>query len=40
MENIGYAVGSYLKAFEDGINRVIKEAFNKSVLDVDEQFDN
>lgn len=39
MENIGYAVGSFLKAFGDGINRGIKEVFNKSVLDVDEQSD-
>lgn len=39
MENIGYAVGSFLKAFGDGINRGIKEDFNKSVLEVDNPFD-
>lgn len=39
MENIGYAVGSFLKAFGDGINRGIKEVFDKSVLDVDDKLD-
>ena len=39
IENIGYAVGSSLKAFGDGINRGIKEVFNKSVIDVDNSFD-
>ena len=39
MENSGYAVGSFLKDFGDCINRGIKEVFNKSVLDVDEQLD-
>ena len=39
IENIGYAVGISLKAFGDGINRGIKEVFNKSVIDVDDPFD-
>lgn len=36
--NLGYGVGRISKAFGDGINRGIKEYFNKSVLDVDGKF--
>ena len=39
MENIGYGIGRAFKALSDGINRGIKEDFNKSVLDVDDPFD-
>ena len=39
VNNIGYGLGRFFKAFRDGMNRGIEEDFNKSVLDVDEQLD-
>ena len=39
LNNIGYGIGRAFKALSDGINRGIKEDFNKSALDVDEQLD-
>lgn len=39
LNNIGYGIGRFFKAFGDGLNRGIKEDFNKSVLDVDDKFD-
>ena len=39
IKNIGYGIGRAFKALSDGINRGIKEDFNKSVIDVDDQFD-
>lgn len=39
LNNIGYGIGRFFKAFGDGLNRGINEDFNKSVLDVDDQVD-
>ena len=39
LNNIGYGIGRAFKALSDGINRGIKEDFNKSVIDVDDPFD-
>ena len=39
LNNIGYGIGRAFKALSDGINRGIKEEFNKSVIDVDDPFD-
>ena len=39
LNNLGYGIGRAFKALSDGINRGIKEVFNKSVIDVDDPFD-
>lgn len=39
LNNIGYGIGRIFKAFGDGLNRGINEDFNRSVIDVDDQFD-
>ena len=39
LNNLGYGIGRAFKALSDGINRGIKEEFNKSVIDVDDKFD-
>lgn len=39
LNNIGCGIGRAFKALSDGINRGIKEDFNKSVLEVDNSFD-
>ena len=39
LNNIGYGISRFFKGLSDGINRGIKEDFNKSVIDVDDQFD-
>ena len=39
LNNLGYGIGRAFKALSDGINRGIKEDFNKSVIDVDDPFD-